>query len=163
MHQNNLVYSDTEESCGSSTKSEVLPETSKHVVSTDTKNTQSRKHKLSPDRERASKIARSDADANVSSSVSFKLSYHSSDVLIVLVNALVLLQNANVPSDLTTSGSNERNTDASDVKAATDNTTLVADHYNALEEKGLSQRNKSRIVYMRNFNNWIKSMLISNF
>lgn len=39
----------------------------------------------------------------------------------------------------------------------------MADHYNALEEKGLSQRNQSRIVYMRNFNNWIKSMLISNY
>lgn len=39
--------------------------------------------------------------------------------------------------------------------------TVVASHYNNIEEKGLIFRNKSRIVYMRNFNNWIKSMLIS--
>lgn len=38
---------------------------------------------------------------------------------------------------------------------------VVAAHYNALEEKGLTERNKSRIVHLRNFNNWIKSMLIS--
>jgi len=68
-----------------------------------------------------------------------------------------------VSSDVTISGSNKRNKNTSDVKVAIDNTVLVADHYNALEEKGLSQRNKSRIVYMRNFNNWIKSMLISNY
>lgn len=39
--------------------------------------------------------------------------------------------------------------------------TVVASHYNSIEEKGLDLRNKSRIVHMRNFNNWIKSMLIS--
>lgn len=36
----------------------------------------------------------------------------------------------------------------------------VAEHYNSLEEKGLDERNKSRIFHLRNFNNWIKSMLI---
>lgn len=74
-----------------------------------------------------------------------------------------LLQSTSVASDLTTSGSSEKNKDATDVNKIFDNTTLVANHYNALEEKGLSQRNQSRIVYMRNFNNWIKSMLISNY
>lgn len=74
-----------------------------------------------------------------------------------------LLQSTSVPSDLTTSGNNEKNKNATDVDRILDNTILVADHYNALEEKGLSQRNQSRIVYMRNFNNWIKSMLISNY
>ncbi|EZA62748.1 hypothetical protein DMN91_007138 [Ooceraea biroi] len=130
--------SDTEESA-SLTKSEVLPEASKDMESKGSKGTQSRKHKLSPDRERASKIAKQDVDADVSSA------------------------STSVPSDLTTSGSNERKSDTSDVKTVTDNTVLVADHYNALEEKGLSQRNKSRIVYMRNFNNWIKSMLINEY
>lgn len=48
-----------------------------------------------------------------------------------------------------------------DEKKSDDNTAVVADHYNALEEKGLTQRFQSRIFYMRNFNNWIKSMLIS--
>lgn len=40
--------------------------------------------------------------------------------------------------------------------------TLVADHYNAVPEVGLVNRTKSRIYYMRNFNNWIKSQLIGN-
>uniref|UniRef100_A0A1B6MB57 mRNA cap guanine-N(7) methyltransferase n=1 Tax=Graphocephala atropunctata TaxID=36148 RepID=A0A1B6MB57_9HEMI len=43
------------------------------------------------------------------------------------------------------------------------NSAVVAAHYNALEEKGLTERNKSRIVYLRNFNNWIKSMLINEY
>ena len=42
-------------------------------------------------------------------------------------------------------------------------TRVVATHYNALEEKGLAERSKSRIFYMRNFNNWIKSMLINEY
>ena len=36
----------------------------------------------------------------------------------------------------------------------------VAEHYNNLGEGGIQHRNESRIRYMRNFNNWIKSMLI---
>ncbi|KAK7865111.1 hypothetical protein R5R35_014642 [Gryllus longicercus] len=41
--------------------------------------------------------------------------------------------------------------------------TVVAAHYNTLEEKGLEERNKSRILYLRNFNNWVKSMLIAEY
>ncbi|KAI2652570.1 mRNA cap guanine-N7 methyltransferase [Labeo rohita] len=37
----------------------------------------------------------------------------------------------------------------------------VATHYNKLQECGLAERNKSRIVHMRNFNNWLKSVLIA--
>ncbi|XP_046675254.1 mRNA cap guanine-N7 methyltransferase-like [Homalodisca vitripennis] len=40
---------------------------------------------------------------------------------------------------------------------------VVAAHYNSLEEKGLTERSKSRIVHLRNFNNWIKSMLINEY
>ncbi|CAH1175733.1 unnamed protein product [Phaedon cochleariae] len=40
---------------------------------------------------------------------------------------------------------------------------VVATHYNQLEEKGLDERSKSRIVYLRNFHNWIKSMLINEY
>ncbi|GAB0087257.1 mRNA cap guanine-N7 methyltransferase [Sergentomyia squamirostris] len=40
---------------------------------------------------------------------------------------------------------------------------VVAKHYNTLEEKGLAERNKSRIFYLRNFNNWIKSMLVNEY
>lgn len=42
-------------------------------------------------------------------------------------------------------------------------TKVVATHYNKLEEKGLAERSKSRIFYMRNFNNWIKSTLINEY
>ncbi|MCL4130929.1 UNVERIFIED_CONTAM: hypothetical protein GTU68_056874, partial [Idotea baltica] len=40
---------------------------------------------------------------------------------------------------------------------------VVASHYNQLEEKGLLERNLSRIVYMRNFNNWMKSILLMKY
>ena len=36
----------------------------------------------------------------------------------------------------------------------------VAKHYNELKESGLEERTKSRIFYLRNFNNWLKSMHI---
>ncbi|EFO16763.1 hypothetical protein LOAG_11740 [Loa loa] len=39
----------------------------------------------------------------------------------------------------------------------------VADHYNAVPQKGVAERTSSRIFYLRNFNNWIKSMLIAEF
>ncbi|XP_055638639.1 mRNA cap guanine-N7 methyltransferase [Toxorhynchites rutilus septentrionalis] len=42
-------------------------------------------------------------------------------------------------------------------------TAVVASHYNKLEERGLYERTKSRIFYMRNFNNWIKSILINKY
>lgn len=122
--------SESETSSATAAKSETSSK------NTDAGSPQSRKHKLSPDREQPSKAAKHDAEEDASSS-------------------------SNVPSDLTTSN-NEKNKDATDVDKI-DNTVLVADHYNALEEKGLSQRNQSRIVYMRNFNNWIKSMLINEY
>merc|ERR1711874_543942 len=40
---------------------------------------------------------------------------------------------------------------------------VVASHYNKLEEKGKAQRKNSRIFHMRNFNNWVKSMLINGY
>lgn len=42
-------------------------------------------------------------------------------------------------------------------------TNVVASHYNQLKERGLYERSKSRIFYMRNFNNWIKSILINRY
>jgi len=41
--------------------------------------------------------------------------------------------------------------------------SVVASHYNKLEEKGKQHRKESRIYYMRNLNNWIKSMLIQDY
>ncbi|KAF5287720.1 hypothetical protein FQA39_LY15740 [Lamprigera yunnana] len=40
---------------------------------------------------------------------------------------------------------------------------IIARHYNTLEEKGLQERSESRIFYLRNFHNWIKSMLINEY
>ncbi|XP_014599847.1 PREDICTED: mRNA cap guanine-N7 methyltransferase isoform X2 [Polistes canadensis] len=65
------------------------------------------------------------------------------------------------PSDLSIGSSRNSHNISNNEK--TDNTMLVAEHYNTLEETLLSQRNQSRIVYMRNFNNWIKSMLIDEY
>lgn len=54
--------------------------------------------------------------------------------------------------------------DAAAKRVKTDNhTRVVATHYNKLEEKGLEERLKSKIFHMRNFNNWIKSVLISEY
>jgi mRNA (guanine-N7-)-methyltransferase len=39
----------------------------------------------------------------------------------------------------------------------------VAEHYNKKEATDLETRSKSRIYYLRNFNNWIKSVLITEF
>ena len=47
------------------------------------------------------------------------------------------------------------------VNCEQDLTGTVAKHYNERQEVGLSERTKSRIFYLRNFNNWIKSMAIS--
>ncbi|KAM9838760.1 mRNA cap guanine-N(7) methyltransferase isoform 1-T3 [Aulostomus maculatus] len=45
-------------------------------------------------------------------------------------------------------------------KLATDHSVKVASHYNRLQEVGLAARSQSRIFFMRNFNNWLKSVLI---
>ncbi|KAK3085647.1 hypothetical protein FSP39_006590 [Pinctada imbricata] len=45
---------------------------------------------------------------------------------------------------------------------AEDLTGTVAKHYNELQETGLDTRSQSRIFYLRNFNNWIKSVLIGD-
>lgn len=62
----------------------------------------------------------------------------------------------------------DRDDDETDGPAASvpkidNHTKVVATHYNKLEEKGLAERSKSRIFHMRNFNNWIKSVLINEF
>jgi len=41
--------------------------------------------------------------------------------------------------------------------------SVVAKHYNEIQEKGIEARADSQIYHMRNFNNWIKTMLISKF
>lgn len=38
----------------------------------------------------------------------------------------------------------------------------VASHYNAVPNTNINERTNSRIFYLRNFNNFIKSMLISD-
>ncbi|XP_018392844.1 PREDICTED: mRNA cap guanine-N7 methyltransferase [Cyphomyrmex costatus] len=132
-------YEEKEQHTSETETSSVTSAKSEISKDTNAESSQSRKHKRSPDHERPSKVVKHDAEEDTSST------------------------STNVPSDLTTSGSNEKNKDVTDANRVLDNTVLVANHYNALEEKGLSQRNQSRIVYMRNFNNWIKSMLINEY
>jgi len=38
----------------------------------------------------------------------------------------------------------------------------IAKHYNEKGETDIAERSKSKILFMRNFNNWIKSILINN-
>ncbi|XP_065327449.1 mRNA cap guanine-N7 methyltransferase [Pelmatolapia mariae] len=45
-------------------------------------------------------------------------------------------------------------------KQVLDHSVKVASHYNQLQEVGLAARSRSRIFFMRNFNNWLKSVLI---
>ncbi|XP_017842754.2 mRNA cap guanine-N7 methyltransferase [Drosophila busckii] len=56
----------------------------------------------------------------------------------------------------------EEDLDASSTSGAA-NTHVVAHHYNELKEAGRRERHKSKIYFMRNFNNWIKSMLINEY
>lgn len=41
--------------------------------------------------------------------------------------------------------------------------SAVAEHYNNLNPSDLTTRSESKIYYLRNFNNWIKSVLINEF
>ncbi|XP_071083424.1 mRNA cap guanine-N(7) methyltransferase-like [Haliotis cracherodii] len=53
-------------------------------------------------------------------------------------------------------GSSQKDKDEKDL------THTVAKHYNELQEAGLQSRTQSRIFYLRNFNNWTKSILIGD-
>lgn len=44
-----------------------------------------------------------------------------------------------------------------------DHVSVVAAHYNHLEEKGIRERFNSPIFYLRNINNWVKSVLIQEY
>ncbi|XP_021415391.1 mRNA cap guanine-N7 methyltransferase [Oncorhynchus mykiss] len=54
----------------------------------------------------------------------------------------------------------EEEDDGSPTKKQHGHGEKVATHYNTLQETGLAARSQSRIFYMRNFNNWLKSVLI---
>uniref|UniRef100_A0A8C6U3G2 mRNA cap guanine-N(7) methyltransferase n=1 Tax=Neogobius melanostomus TaxID=47308 RepID=A0A8C6U3G2_9GOBI len=56
-------------------------------------------------------------------------------------------------------GKHEEDKETSSKKSC-DHSSEVAQHYNRLQEVGLEVRSQSRIFYMRNFNNWVKSVLI---
>ncbi|XP_063993022.1 mRNA cap guanine-N7 methyltransferase [Diachasmimorpha longicaudata] len=87
--------------------------------------------------------------------------HHAKNARRVKSNAEAAEQSTSgVPSDLST-GSTRDVVEA--VDKAVDHSKIVAQHYNTIEEKGLSHREQSRIFFMRNFNNWMKSMLINEF
>lgn len=44
-----------------------------------------------------------------------------------------------------------------------EHSSVVAAHYNHLEDKGLKERLNSPIFFLRNFNNWVKSVLIQEY
>jgi len=48
-------------------------------------------------------------------------------------------------------------------KVVSENSNLVEQHYNAIPNRGLGQRDESRILSLKNFNNWVKSVLIQNY
>ena len=41
--------------------------------------------------------------------------------------------------------------------------SIVANHYNSIHNNDIQERKKSRIYYMRNFNNWVKSIIIRKY
>lgn len=62
----------------------------------------------------------------------------------------------------------ERDTEESDnipskMPKSDEHASVVAAHYNNLEEKGMKERFNSPIFYLRNFNNWVKSVLIQEY
>lgn len=71
-------------------------------------------------------------------------------------------QNHNETTNLVTDNDKETN-ESLKARVHSNNSVLVAKHYNSLANEDSCNRNRSRILYMRNFNNWIKSMLISEY
>ncbi|XP_013133687.1 PREDICTED: mRNA cap guanine-N7 methyltransferase isoform X2 [Papilio polytes] len=50
-----------------------------------------------------------------------------------------------------------------DSQSKGEHASVVAAHYNHIEDKGLKERFNSPIFYLRNFNNWVKSVLIQEY
>ncbi|KAH6930242.1 hypothetical protein HPB50_012254 [Hyalomma asiaticum] len=57
----------------------------------------------------------------------------------------------------------EENLSASDTNSGVGLAPVVQNHYNSLGNNGLQERERSRILHMRNFNNWTKSMLLREY
>src|ERR1051325_1959119 len=48
-------------------------------------------------------------------------------------------------------------------RTATPNNRVVADHYNSKMDIGVQRRRESTIIFLRSFNNWVKSVLIGKY
>ena len=48
-------------------------------------------------------------------------------------------------------------------EASKNESESVADHYNARPDAGIGQRGRSAILHLRDFNNWVKAVLIREF
>ncbi|KAK8787612.1 hypothetical protein V5799_022611 [Amblyomma americanum] len=57
----------------------------------------------------------------------------------------------------------EENPPAANATSGVGLAPVVQNHYNSLGNGGLEERDRSRILHMRNFNNWTKSMLIREY
>ncbi|KAI7690058.1 hypothetical protein SSS_02253 [Sarcoptes scabiei] len=54
----------------------------------------------------------------------------------------------------------DERTDKSSNNSSSSISTIVANHYNSINNNDIQERKKSRIYHMRNFNNWVKSIII---
>ncbi|CAG8850777.1 19880_t:CDS:1, partial [Racocetra persica] len=48
-------------------------------------------------------------------------------------------------------------------KTSTPNSRVVREHYNKKLDVGVEKRNESTILFLKNFNNWIKSVIIGRY
>ncbi|XP_058060441.1 mRNA cap guanine-N7 methyltransferase [Anopheles bellator] len=65
--------------------------------------------------------------------------------------------------DISTEQPEKRTSANTEAAKDAQHSTVVASHYNKIEERGIFERTKSNIFFMRNFNNWIKSVVIDKY
>ena len=78
-------------------------------------------------------------------------------------NGSLISKNSEKTLSTTTQPDDQQQTASSTIEpsATSGSSSIVAEHYNSKEGGDLAARTQSRIYYLRNFNNWIKSVLIN--
>src|SRR5690348_1752977 len=83
-------------------------------------------------------------------------------ILIGIKRKFSNLTNNNI--DNINNSSNNRNNNNNNNSNDTPSHQLdIAAHYNSIIQKSVSQRNLSRIIGLKSFNNWVKSVLINEY